>query len=76
MASVISKKPFVGFAAGLIFGFLGMLLVQIDTTPGSPKGIVLWMFKILGYFLLFVAAGSFITAVYALWRDSRGRSRK
>jgi len=68
MASVITRKPVVGFATGLLFGFLGMLLVQIETTPGAPHGIVLWMFRIVGWFLLFVALGSFVTATYSLWK--------
>jgi len=72
MASVITRKPFVGFATGLLFGFLGLLLVQIETTPGAPRGIVLWMFRIVGWFLLFVALGSFVTAIYSLWKQ-RGR---
>jgi hypothetical protein len=71
MASMISKKPLAGFAAAIIFIFLGMLLIQIDSAPGAPKGISLWLFKIVGYFLLFVALGSFVTALYALRKSNR-----
>ena len=76
MASVISKKPFVGFAAAVLFGFLGMLLIRIDGAPGAPRGITLWLFRIAGYFLLFVALSSAVTAVYALRRNGAGRSKE
>jgi len=66
MASAISKKPYVGFATGIIFGFLGMLLIHIDAAPG----IVHWMFRIVGIFLLFVALSSVVTALYVLRRNS------
>lgn len=67
MAGLISKRPFVGFATGIIFGALGMLLVQVDSTPGTSKGMVPLLFRIVGYFSLFVALGSLVTAVYAGW---------
>ena len=76
MASMISKKPYAGFATGIIFGFLGMLLINIDPAPGALQGIVFWMFKIVGYFLLFAALGSVGTAVSILRRNAevkRGR---
>jgi multisubunit Na+/H+ antiporter MnhE subunit len=75
MASAITKKPYVGFATGIIFGFLGMLLFHIDAAPG----IALWMFRIVGIFLLFVALSSVVTALYVLRRNSemkRGRGER
>jgi hypothetical protein len=78
MASVILKKPYVGFATGIIFGFLGMLLIHIDTAPDVSQGIVPWMFRIVGYFLLFVALSSVVTAGYILRRNAevkRGREK-
>lgn len=79
MASVILKKPYVGFATGIIFGLLGMLLINIDNAPGVQQGIVLWMFRIVGSFLLFVALSSVVTAVYILRKNvemKRGRGER
>jgi hypothetical protein len=74
VAGLIEKKPFVGLAAGTVFGFLGMLLTSLDSAPGAdPKRFVVWLFRIVGYFLLFVALGSILTAVYTLWRNRSGR---
>jgi len=70
MTSVIIKKPYVGFATGIIFGFLGMLLINIDTAPGAAQGMVLWMFRIVGFFLLFVAVSSIVTAAYILRKNA------
>jgi len=68
---MISKKPFAGAVASIIFALLGMLLIQIDTAPDAPRGILLWLFRIVGYFLLFVAFGSFIAALYTLKKNNR-----
>jgi hypothetical protein len=67
MTGLISKKPFVGFATCILFGGLGLLLIQIDPSPGPSKNNVLWLFGVVGYFALFVALGSLVNAVYAVW---------
>jgi hypothetical protein len=71
MSGLISRKPLVGFATSIIFGVLGMLLVQVDTAPDAPRGITLWLFRIVGSFLLFVALGSLVTAVYGVCEQRR-----
>jgi hypothetical protein len=67
MTDLISKNPLVGFATSVLFGALGMLLIKIDTFPGQTKDSVIWLFGIVGYFALFVALGSLVNALYALW---------
>lgn len=63
MPGIVTRKPVVGFATALIFSFLGLLLIDRSTSPGRPNGIVLWMFRVLGWFLLFAALGSVVVAV-------------
>ncbi len=61
MAGIVTRKPVVGFATALIFSFLGLLL--IDRSADEARNvIVLWMFRILGWFLLFAALGSLVVA--------------
>jgi len=67
MAGLISKRPFVGFATGILFGALGMLLVRLKPSLGAPNDRVLWLFGVVGYFALFVALVSLMNAVYAVW---------
>jgi hypothetical protein len=67
MTDLILKRPFVGFATSILFGALGMLLIQIDPSPGPSKDMVLWLFRVVGYFALFIALGSLVNAVYAVW---------
>jgi len=69
MAGMISKKPCAGIAAGAVFGFLGLLLLQIDRAPGALTVQALWMSRILGTFLVAVAVGAIGTALFTLWRD-------
>jgi hypothetical protein len=75
MMGLISKKPFIGFATSVLFGALGMLLIQIDQSPGPSKDI-LWLFGVVGYFTLFVALGSLVNAVYAVWAHKHKRNMK
>jgi hypothetical protein len=67
MSGLISRKPLVGFATSILFGALGVLLIKIDPFPGLIKGSVMWLFGIVGYFTLFVALGSLVNALYAVW---------
>jgi hypothetical protein len=69
MAGLISKKPIVGFATSLLFGALGALLIRIET---SSAGL---LFKIVGYFILFVAVCSFFNAVSAVVKGNRRNGR-
>ena len=73
MAGLISRRPFIGVAGGLIFGALGLLLTGMDRTPGTIKGVAGVLFKGVGYFLLFVAALSFIAAGIHFWNALRSR---
>ena len=75
MTGLISKRPFVGFATSFLFGALGMLLIQIDPSPGPSKGIP-WFFRVVGYFTLFVALGSLVNAVYAVWANKSKKDVK
>jgi hypothetical protein len=72
MAGLISKKPLVGFATSILFGALGVLLVRIDT---SSAGLSIWLFKIVGYFVLFVAVSSLVTALYAVVKGDNTQDR-
>jgi hypothetical protein len=67
MSGLISKRPFVGFATSVLFGTLGLLLVRINPSPGLPHDRALWLFRVVGYFALFVALGSLVNAVHAVW---------
>lgn len=69
MAGLISKKPLVGFATSILFGALGVLLVRMDTSQVAS----VWLFKVVGYFVLFVAASSFFTAIYAVVKGNGTR---
>jgi hypothetical protein len=75
MAGLIPKRPFVGFATSVVFGALGMLLVRIDPSPGTPD-MVPWLFGVVGYFSLFVALGSLVNAVHAVWIRTVKKQRK
>ena len=75
MTGLISKRPFIGFATCILFGALGMLLLQIDPSPGPSKGM-LWLFGVVGYFTLFVALGSLINAVFAMWAHKGKKDMK
>lgn len=76
MAGVITRKPLVGFATTVIFFFLGLLLIQMETAPGAPKGVVVWMFRILGWFLLFSSLLSLVTACIGIVKGMKQRGGK
>ena len=76
MAGLISKRPFVGFVTSILFGALGLLLIQINPSPGPSKDTVLWLFGVVGYFALFVALGSLVNAVHAVWVHTRKKHMK
>ena len=69
MAGIVSRKPYAGVAAGTIIGALGLLLLGIDAPPASGRSISVLLFKVAGYFFLFVAAVAFLGAFLAV----RGR---
>jgi hypothetical protein len=75
MTGLISKRPFIGFATSTLFSALGMLLIQIDPSPVSSKGM-LWLFRVVGYFTLFVALGSLVNAVFAVWAHKSKKNMK
>ena len=76
MAGMIATKPYAGFAAALVFGFLGMLLIGMESAPGGSSDIALWMFRIVGSFLLFVALGSLLTAISILRKNREMKREK
>ncbi len=53
-----------------------MLLIQIDPSPGPSKDNMLWLFGVVGYFALFVALGSLVNAVYAVWANKSKKDMK
>jgi hypothetical protein len=68
MAGIVSRRPAVGLAAGIIIGALGWLLAGIDTAPDAGGRIAGLLFSTAGYFFLFVAAMSLLNAFVALRR--------
>ena len=72
---LISKRPFIGFATSILFSALGILLIQIDPSPVPSKGM-LWLFKVVGYFTLFVALGSLVNAAFAVWAHKSEKNMK
>jgi len=73
MAGLILKRPFVGFAVSIIFGSLGMLLIRSNPSIGPQKDRVQWLFGVVGYFALFVALRSLMSAVHAVWVRKNAR---
>ncbi|MDA8100981.1 MAG: hypothetical protein M0042_15290 [Nitrospiraceae bacterium] len=67
MSGLISRKPLVGIAAGLLFGSLGTLLLGVENT----RGLARILFKVSGYFFLFVAVVSLAAAVFRVTRSGR-----
>ena len=64
MAGIVSRRPVVGVAAGVIIGALGLLLLGIE--PAATSGGIAWLlFKVAGWFFLFVSAMAFLGAVLA-----------
>ena len=75
MAGIVSRRPAVGLAAGIIIGALGWLLAGMDAAPGAGRGIAGLLFRTAGYFFLFVAATAFLNAFVSL-RRKRSSSGK
>ena len=61
MAGIVSRRPVVGVAAGAIIGALGLLLLGIEPTATSGA-IAMLLFKVTGWFFLFVSAMAFLGA--------------
>ena len=76
MSGIATRKPLVGFAIAFIFFFLGLLLIQMEIAPGAPRGVVVWMFRILGGFLLFASFLSLVTAGIGIGRWIKQRDGK
>jgi hypothetical protein len=68
MSGIVSRRPAVGLAAGIIIGALGWLLAGMDATPGAGKVITGLLFTTSGYFFLFVAAMALLNAFAYFWR--------
>jgi len=76
MAGLISKRPFVGFATAILFGALGALLIRINPSLGLPQDRVLWLFRVVGYFALFIALASLVNALSAVWVQRSNKNGK
>ena len=83
MAGIVSRRPLVGVAAGLIIGALGLLLLGIDAPPSSGRSIAGILFEVAGYFFLFVSAMAFLGAFLSFrtrraspGRDPEGQGRR
>jgi hypothetical protein len=61
----------VGIVAGLLFGALGALLLGIDTARGFPAVL----FKISGFFFLFIAAVAVLSGLYGFPHASRSQEK-
>lgn len=73
MAGIVSRHPFAGTAAGAIIGALGLLLAGIDAPPAAGRGVAGVLFKVAGYFFLFVAVMAFLGAAAAFRRKRHER---
>ena len=69
MAKLVSRRPVIGIAAGLIFGALGMLVLDQVGRSGGRQAV--YLFNIAGYFFLFVAVMAVIAAILAVLKTSR-----
>lgn len=68
MAGLVARKPAVGFAAGALFGALGVLLLGIDDGHGAAR----LLFPLSGGFFLFIGILSIASAAAVLLRSRRG----
>jgi hypothetical protein len=76
MAGIVSRRPVTGVAAGAIIGALGLLLLGIETPTSTGRSIATVLFKVAGYFFLFVSAMAFLGS-FLVWRRRReGRAGK
>ncbi len=70
MARLISRKPFVGIVAGLLFAALGVMLLGIK----GARGVASLLFTVSAVFFLFVGAVSALAGTYTLVRSSRSKN--
>ena len=75
MAGIVSRRPAVGLAAGIIIGALGWLLAGMDAGPDAGRSIAGLLFTTAGYFFLFVAAMALLNAFVSLWRKRSSPGR-
>ena len=75
MAGIVSRRPAVGLAAGIIIGALGWLLAGMDAAPGPGRNIAGLLFKTAGYFFLFVAAVAILNAFASRRRKGPSQGR-
>ncbi|MEK6745287.1 MAG: hypothetical protein AABZ15_16860 [Nitrospirota bacterium] len=75
MAGIVSRRPVVGLAAGIIIGALGWLLAGMDAAPGAGRSIAGLLFTTAGYFFLFVGAIALLNAFAFLWRKRSSPGR-
>jgi hypothetical protein len=71
MSGVVSRKPFVGIVAGILFGALGMLLLGIE----GSAGLAAVLFVVSAYFFLFIGTVSILAGASAFVRAWRRRGR-
>src|SRR5512139_47816 len=74
MAGIVSRRPAAGVAAGVIIGALGVLLTGIDAPPAEGRGTAGVLFKVAGYFFLFVSVMAFLGAIASYRRAWASRS--
>jgi len=72
MAAIVSRRPVVGVAAGFVIGALGLLLLGIDPAAAG-QGLAGLLFKVSGWFFLFVSAMAFLGA-FLSFRNKRSSS--
>ena len=75
MASIISKRPLVGIAAGAIFAALGLLLVDVAGPERGITGVLGTLYAVVGSFFVFVAGLSILFALATIWSAYWSRNR-
>ena len=71
MARIVSRRPVIGFSAGALFGALGWLLIDIEGASVGVTPLAPLLFKLSGYFFLFVAAMAIVAALLSMARTLR-----
>jgi len=74
MAGIVSRRPAAGAATGVIIGALGVLLLGVDASPAAGRGTAAVLFKVAGYFFLFVSVMAFLGAIASYRRARASRS--
>lgn len=64
MPGIVSRKPVVGIAAGILFGSLGLLLMDLKNVYAEESGLFLFA----GAFFLFVAMVSFLAGMLGFFK--------